>query len=55
MTGRHSSLPKSMSNDRMIFVKSEKKEKFCVGPTLLRPGPILLIHVTTDENEVAKS
>lgn len=53
--GRHSSLPKSISKDKMIFEKSEKNAKFSIGPTLLIPGPMLLKQAVTEVNVVAKS
>ncbi len=53
--GRHSSLPNSISSDRTHFEKSEKNEKFSMGPTLFIPGPILLKHAVTEVNVVAKS
>ena len=39
--GMISSLPASISNIRMNLEKTENSEKFPVGPTISRPGPIL--------------
>ena len=53
--GKSSSLPASISKISTIFEKSEKNQKFCVGPTALRPGPILLIVVSVAVKLVVES
>ena len=53
--GKISSLPISIIIEKVIFERFENSEKFMVGPTLLRPGPILFIVVATAVKLVAKS
>ena len=53
--GKISKRPASISNDKTIFDKSVKLEKFPVGPTTPRPGPTLLKHVATALNADVKS
>lgn len=55
ISGMHSSLPSSISMLSIILEKSENLAKLSIGPILLIPGPILFMHVVTDENVVAKS
>ena len=54
-SGRHSSLPRSISAESTYLEKSEKNAKFSIGPAFESPGPILFIQVATAENVVAKS
>lgn len=51
----HSSRPNNISKLSTYLERSENPEKLHDGPTLLKPGPILLMQVTTDENVVVKS
>ena len=53
--GKTSSLPISISIVITSFDKIENSEKFPVGPTLPKPGPILLIVATIAVNVVAGS
>ena len=53
--GKTSSLPASISKMRTIFETGEKIAKFEVGPTSLRPGPILLRQDNTEVKLVVKS
>lgn len=53
--GKHSNLPSSISILRTILDRFEKNEKFSVGPTFSKPGPILFIQVVTAVNDVEKS
>ena len=53
--GKSSSLPTSISNIKTNFVKSVKNPKFSIGPTIERPGPILLIVATTEVKQVVVS
>ena len=55
ISGKHSSLPKSISMLSTILEKSENIEKLSIGPILLIPGPILFTHVVTAVKLVAKS
>ena len=45
--GMISSLPNSMSSERIILEKAEKAEKLPIGPTVSMPGPILFMHDST--------
>lgn len=45
--GKISNLPISISIERTIFESAEKALKFCVGPTLASPGPMLFKVATT--------
>ena len=51
--GNISSLPSSMSRERIIFESGEKNAKFSAGPTSPSPGPILLMHAATAEKVVS--
>ena len=53
--GKSSSLPISISNERTIFEKLPKNPKFCEGPTIESPGPMLLIVAATEVNTVVVS
>ena len=53
--GKISNLPIIISKVITIFDKSENIEKFCVGPTLASPGPILLRVATVAVKFVVKS
>ena len=53
--GKSSSRPASMSNIRTYFEKWLKNEKFDVGPTRFKPGPMLFMVARTAEKFVAKS
>ena len=56
ISGKNSSLPRSISALKIIFVKSESAEKFQAGPTMLpRPGPTFPTQVITDVIVVVKS
>ena len=50
--GYSSSLPASISKDKINLENREKWEKFPVGPISPRPGPILLIQDTTAVKDV---
>ena len=54
-SGNNSSLPASISNIRTYLAKGEKKAKFAEGPTISRPGPILLMVAATAVNPVIRS
>ncbi len=45
--GKISSLPINISRERIAFEKDEKPEKFEVGPTQFKPGPIFDKHEMT--------
>lgn len=51
----NSNLPAIIKNDNTIFEKLEKIEKFIVGPTKLKPGPILPTQVKTEDIVVIRS
>ena len=51
-TGIISNLPASMLKDSRILPKFEKPAKFDNGPISPKPGPTLLMVVTTAENVV---
>ena len=53
--GIHSSLPSSISRLSVYLERFESSEKLQVGPTLIRPGPILLKQVVTEVNDEVKS
>ena len=53
--GKISSRPTSISNDNSSFEAGENAEKFPVGPTMPKPGPILLIHALKAVNVEIKS
>ena len=53
--GNISKRPISMSAVSTKVDKLEYIEKFCVGPTFARPGPILLNAASTAEKFVVKS
>ena len=53
--GKISSLPKSISKQSTSLEKPEKKAKFSAGPTMAKPGPTLLMQVTTEVTLVIKS
>ena len=53
--GKISSLPASISNIRIYLEKTEKDAKLPVGPTISRPGPILLSVAATEVKVVVKS
>jgi hypothetical protein len=45
--GYNSKRPNSISADKRIFEMERKPEKLPVGPTIFKPGPILLRQETT--------
>lgn len=51
----NSSLPAIIRNERTSLEKSEKAEKFIVGPTKLKPGPIFPRQANTEDMVVIKS
>ena len=53
-SGKISRRPNSMSAESTNFEKSEKALKFPVGPTMPRPGPMLLKVQMTAEKVVSK-
>ena len=53
--GISSSLPAIMQNDKTNLLKPEKSEKFPMGPTASKPGPIFEIAAMTEVTVVAKS
>lgn len=53
--GKSSNLPASISNMKTNFEKTEKFEKLPVGPTSARPGPMLLMVVSTAVKFVTRS
>ena len=53
--GKISSRPRSISADSTILEKSDRKEKFSIGPTRFMPGPMLLMQVDTADTAVPKS
>ena len=53
--GKISSLPASISKVSTNVEKFEYTEKFWVGPTISRPGPILLNVAATAEKLVIRS
>ena len=53
--GKSSSLPASISKISTIFEIGDKNPKFDVGPTISRPGPILLRQDATDVKFVTRS
>jgi len=54
-TGITSSLPNIIHADKTILLKFEKSAKLPIGPTISRPGPMLLIVAKTAVNDVVKS
>ena len=52
--GNNSKRPASISNISTYLEKSEKIEKFCVGPTSSKPGPILFNVAATAVKLVVK-
>lgn len=52
--GNSSKRPASISNIRTYLEKLEKMEKFCVGPTISKPGPILFNVAATAVKLVVK-
>ena len=52
--GKSSSLPASILKQRTSLESGEKREKFCVGPTASRPGPMLFIVAATAVKLVVK-
>lgn len=52
--GNSSKRPASISNIRTYFEKLEKTEKFCVGPTISKPGPMLFSVAATAVKLVVK-
>lgn len=53
--GKSSNLPASISNMKTNFEKKEKFEKLPAGPTSARPGPMLLMVVSTAVKFVTRS
>ena len=53
--GNNSKRPANISNINTYFEKGEKCAKFCVGPTISRPGPMLFIVAATAVKFVIKS
>ena len=53
--GSSSRRPASISNIKVSFDTSEKNAKLHVGPTLLKPGPMLLSVASTAVKLVVKS
>ena len=51
----NSSLPAIIRKEQTSLEKSENAEKFCVGPTTLKPGPTLPIQVAAAEKQLIKS
>lgn len=54
-SGKISSLPASISKISTHFARGENREKFPVGPTSSRPGPILFKVAATAVKLVVKS
>lgn len=53
--GYNSNLPKSIAKINVILDIAEKPPKFPIGPTISRPGPILLNVAATAAKFVTKS
>lgn len=53
--GKSSKRPANILNINTHFDKSVKCAKFCVGPTIANPGPILFIVAITEVKFVTKS
>ena len=53
--GNISSRPRSIAKERTSFEKSEYPENEPIGPTMPKPGPILLKQAATAEKFVSKS
>ena len=53
--GNNSRRPASISKIITYFDSIEKCPKFCVGPAIASPGPMLFIVAATDVNVVTKS
>ena len=53
--GKSSSLPASISNISTTLDNAEKSEKLLIGPTSLRPGPILFMVAATAVKVVTRS
>lgn len=53
--GRNSSLPAIMSKQKTSLLNGEKPEKFPIGPTSPKPGPIFESVAITDVTDVIKS
>ena len=51
----NSNLPAIINSESIAFEKSEKMEKFILGPTRLKPGPTFPTQVNTEEIVVIKS
>lgn len=51
----NSNLPAIIKSERITLEKSEKTEKFIVGPTRLNPGPMFPTQVNTEEKVVIRS
>ena len=54
-SGKISSRPKSMAKERTIFEKSLYCAYEPIGPTIPKPGPMLLKQAATAEKFVSKS
>ena len=52
--GNNSKRPANMLNIKTNFENGEKMEKFCVGPTISNPGPMLFNVATTAVKFVVK-